>query len=471
MKTISKEYFFYISWITLSFLFIIFAIVFEGTGGNGDSLLHYMYAKYAWLDHSLFFNHWGKPVFTIISSPFAQFGFTGIKIFNVLASSFSVLFAYKIAKRFNLTYSHLIFIPIFAAPLFFKVMFSGLTEPFSAFILSAFLYTWVVNKRVTAITIISFIPFIRSEGLIILGVVLVYLLWTKNWKYVPLLIVGHLVISLLGYQYNDNLLWVFNKIPYAKLSSVYGVGNWSHFVNQLYFCLGPLIYFLLIIGLIKMLAAMFTPEKRTDFFNEKLFLVYGIFIAFFIAHTMFWALGIFNSMGLNRVFVTVFPLIALICLEGLGFITQNFSVKIKKIVAYTISLLIVIFTCLSNPASINFKEDLLLDEGMKTVKEKVVPYLETKYPTKTYMSGDISIAFYSNRNVFNPNDFLMIYNTKPHLLKDTNFVFIWDPWFARVEGGLDLEILKNSTNLKGDTTFKLAEKEGDHMEYIIFKKE
>lgn len=471
MKSISKEHFFYISWITLSFLFIIFAFVFEGTGGNGDSLLHYMYAKYAWIDHSLFFNHWGKPVFTIISSPFAQFGFTGIKIFNVIASSFSVLFAYKIAKRFNLSYAHLIFIPLFAAPLFFKVMFSGLTEPFSAFILSAFLYAWVVNKKVAAITIISFIPFIRSEGIIILGVVLVYLLWTKNWKYVPLLIVGHLVISLLGYQYNDNLLWVFNKIPYAKLSSVYGVGNWSHFVNQLYFCLGPLIYFLLIIGLIKMLVAMFTSEKRSDFFNEKLFLVYGIFIAFFIAHTMFWALGIFNSMGLNRVFVTVFPLVALICIEGLGFITQNLSVKIEKIVAYTFSLLIAIFTCLPNPASINFKEDLLLDEGMKTVKEKVVPYLETKYPTKTYMSGDLSISFYSNRNVFKPNDFLMVYNTKPHLLNDTNFVFIWDPWFARVEGGLDLDVLKNSNNLKVDTIFKLASKNSENLEYIIFKKE
>ncbi len=471
MKTISKEQFFYISWIALSFLFICFAILFEGTGGNGDSILHYLYAKYSWQDHSLFFNHWGKPVFTIISSPFAQFGFTGIKIFNVLASSFTVLFVYKIAKRFKLSYAHLIFIPLFAAPLFFEVMFSGLTEPFSAFILSAFLYAWIVNKRVTAITIISFMPFIRSEGLIILGVIVVFLLWTKNWKYIPLLTLGHLVISLLGYQYNDNLLWVFNKIPYAKLSSIYGEGNWSHFIIQFHYCLGPILYFLLIIGLIKMLFTMFTSEKRSKFFNEKFFLVYGVFIAFFIAHASFWALGIFKSMGLNRVFVTVFPLLAIICIEGLGFLTQLFSVKIEKILAYSISALIVIFTCLPNPASINFKEDLLLDEQMKMVKDKVVPYLKTKYPSITYMSGDISIAFYSNRNVFNPNDFLMIYNTKPHLLKDTNFVFIWDPWFARVEGDLDLNVLKNSSNLEVDTTFRLASKNADKMEYIIFKKD
>lgn len=470
MTSITKQNVFYLCWLSISLLFLFFAVYFEGTGGNGDSIFHYLYSKYSWQDHSLFFNHWGKPVFTIISSPFAQFGFTGIKVFNVLASSFSVLFAYKIASKLNLKYAHLIFIPLFAAPLFFRVMFSGLTEPFSAFLLSAFVYLWVSNKKTSALVLISFIPFIRSEGLIILGVIVVYLLWTKNWKYVPLLLVGHLAISLLGYPYYNDLLWVFNKIPYAKLSSVYGIGNWSHFVNQLYFCLGPVTYFLLVVGLLKIAIELFTSTRKQEFFNEKLFLIYGIFLAFFVAHASFWALGIFNSMGLNRVFVTVFPLIGIICMDGLGVLTALTTGKIEKGIVVVLLGLTVVFTCLHNPASIDFKSDLNLDAGQKMVKEEIVPYLNSKYSNKIYMSADLSISLYSNRNIFDAKECLLVYDTKPQLMEDTNFVFIWDPWFAPVEGNLVLEELKKSDRLKVDSVFKAIGPKKDTLEYIVFKR-
>ncbi len=467
---ISKQSFFYICWTVISLLFIICAFYFDGTGGNGDSIFHYLYAKYAWVDPSLFFNHWAKPLFTIVSSPFAQFGFTGIKVFNVLASSFSVLFAYKIARFFKLKYAHLIFIPLFAAPLFFRVMFSGLTEPFSALLLSAFILLWLTDNRNWAILLISFVPFVRSEGLILLGVILVYLVWTKNWKYTPLLLVGHLIISLLGFPYYNDILWVFTKIPYAKLSSVYGVGNWTHFINQLYFCLGPITYLLLLVGLVKIASELFTSKRKSEFFNERLFLVYGIFLAFFVSHTSFWALGIFNSMGLNRVFVTVFPLIGIISIEGLGWISELLPSKIEKGVVATLLVITIVFTCLHNPASIDFKNDLTLDAGQKMVKNEIVPYLNAKYSSKIYMSGDLTFSLYSNRNIFNPKECLLVYDTKPQLLEDTNFVFIWDPWFAPIEGNLKLEELKNSERLKVDTVFKAIGIKKDTLEYIVFER-
>lgn len=470
MVNITKQNFFYLCWLSISLLLLLLSIYTEGTGGNGDSILHYLYAKYSWQNHFLFFNHWGKPLFTIVSSPFAQFGFTGIKIFNVLASSFSVLFAYKIAKHFNLKYAHLIFIPLFAAPLFFRVMFSGLTEPFSAFLLSAFVLLWLSNKKATSILLISFMPFIRSEGLIIIGVVFIYLAWTKKWNYTPLLVIGHLVISLLGFPYYNDILWVFTKIPYAHLSSDYGIGNWTHFINQLYFCLGPITYILLFIGIIKIVLELFSSKRKLELFNERLFLVYGIFLAFFVAHVSFWALGIFNSMGLNRVFVTVFPLIGIICIDGLGWLSETVPAKIEKGVVYALLIITVVFTFLNNPASIDFKNDLNLDVSQTMVRDEIVPYLNSKYSNKSFMAGDPSISLYSNRNIFNPKESLMLYDTKPQLLKDTNFVFIWDPWYAPVEGNLNLDELKNSRRLKVDTIFRAVGLKKDTLEYIIFRR-
>ena len=38
-------------------ILLILAVLFKGTGDDGDSLLHYLYAKWAYTDPSLFFNH------------------------------------------------------------------------------------------------------------------------------------------------------------------------------------------------------------------------------------------------------------------------------------------------------------------------------------------------------------------------------------------------------------------------------
>jgi hypothetical protein len=380
----------------------------------------------------------------------------------------SVLFSYRIAKKLNLKYAHLIFIPFYAAPLFFKVQFSGLTEPFSALLLSAFILCWLENKKTTSIILISFIPFIRSEGLIILGVVFLYLLWTKNWKLMPFLALGHLVISILGVAFYNDILWVFTKIPYAKLSSIYGVGNWMHFVNQLYYCLGPITYLLLILGIVKITLELFL--NKTEFFTERLFLVYGIFMAFFVAHTSFWALGIFSSMGLNRVFITVIPLIGILSIEALEWVSTKLSSKVENAFVITTCVITIVFAFLHNPASIDFKSDLKLDEGQKLVKDKIVPYLKYKYPEKIYMSGDVSISLFSNKNVFNPKEYLLLYDTNPLLIEDSNFVFIWDSWFAPVEGNLNLDELKASDRLEIDTVFYAKGNKSENLEYIIFKR-
>lgn len=467
--TLSKqEKIFYYSWTVLTLLLIVLAITFDGTGGNGDSVYHYLYSKYSWQNNSLFFNHWAKPFFTIVTSPFAQFGFVGIKLFNVLASSISVLFTYRIAKHFNLKFAYLVFIPLFFAPLFFRTSMSGLTEPLSALMLTAFILLWLKEKNTSAIILVSFLPFVRSEGLIMMGVIFAFLLWTKQWKYIPLLLIGHIVIALIGLLYYSSILWVFNETPYAHLSSVYGVGNWMHFVNQLYFCLGPFTYIFLIVGLVKELFQLFSKKEKPTFYNEKLFLVYGIFMAFFVAHSAFWALGIFNSMGLNRVFVTVFPLIALISLDGLNTLSDVLPNKIKNVVPLSILGLTIVFSLIGNPASIDFKNDLNLDASQKLVKEKVVPYLLDKYPNHMYMSGDIAVTFFANKNIFDPKEGMLLYDYKPQELLDSNFVFIWDPWFAKVEGRLELEEINASSNLKRDTSFVIVGKNGESLEYIIY---
>lgn len=79
--------------LPLYFFILVYTIIaaftlyyFNGTGDSGDSIHHYLFAKYAPIHPSLFFNHWAKPLYVLIFSPFAQFGFIGVKILNTFIS-------------------------------------------------------------------------------------------------------------------------------------------------------------------------------------------------------------------------------------------------------------------------------------------------------------------------------------------------------------------------------------------------
>jgi hypothetical protein len=95
----SKQTLFHISFLIIAFILVMAAYYFEGTAGGGDSIFHYLYAKYAHLHPENFFNHWAKPVYTILAFPFAQLGFMGIKIFNIIMSLSACYFGYKISKQ------------------------------------------------------------------------------------------------------------------------------------------------------------------------------------------------------------------------------------------------------------------------------------------------------------------------------------------------------------------------------------
>jgi len=79
---IKSHLFWSILLVTAFYLSLI--IILPTTGDEGDSIQHYLISRYSWVHPYLFFDHWGKPIFTILSSPFSQFGFKGIQIFNLL---------------------------------------------------------------------------------------------------------------------------------------------------------------------------------------------------------------------------------------------------------------------------------------------------------------------------------------------------------------------------------------------------
>ncbi len=433
-------------------LLLIYAILsaltitfFDGTGDSGDSIRHFLFAKYAPLHPELFFNHWAKPLYVLLASPFAQFGFIGIKIFNAIVSLLTIFFTFKTSQKLNINNSIISAIIVIFSPLYFILTFSGLTEPLFALFIIVGIYTILLDRYVISSLLISFLPFIRSEGLIIIGIFGIYLLIKRKWKIIPLLIFGHIAYSIAGFFVYNDFFWIFNKIPYARLSSTYGQGELTHFIYQLFYVVGAPIYILFYFGIFSIIWK--SIKGRINI--EIQVLVFLGFILFFTAHTLFWYLGIFNSMGLKRVFLGVIPLMSIISLMGFNFVTDDLLKNkrlLKLIFQGLLTAYIIIFPFTSNPAAINWERDLSIKKDQQSAVQ-ITEFLATNRKSiKSYIYAPSYISNMLNIDHFD--------DTKRKGMTAQNInnievgdIIIWENWFSVVECGISKQSLDNNNKL------------------------
>ena len=437
-----------VNWILLVYalLGIITVFYFDGTGDAGDSVLHYLYAKHVLQHPENLLNHWAKPFFTLLAFPFSQMGFTGIKLMNLIIVFFTLSITYKSTVLLGLRRAWVSLAVLILSPMYYALTFSGLTEPLFALVSVGSLYLVLRNNYLWAALLLSFLPFIRSEGLIIIGVFGFYFLLKKNWKFIPFLLTGHVVYSIGGYFYYHDLLWVFTKIPYAALESVYGKGRLLHFVDQLLHVVGVPVYVLFWTGFM----ACVVQFVRKKLSLEISILVVGSFTAFFVAHSLFWHFGIFNSLGLKRVLIGVLPFLAIIVLVGINSIQELLASR-KKFVFNTILTIVmglmIIFPFTKNHAALQVDRDLKL-KPEQLCMQRIADYLKESGRDKRKMV--YSIAYLSEILNIDHFDQESRMDLKKWVLEslEVGDIIIWDDWFAGFENGVDINELRKMQGIQ-----------------------
>ena len=419
-------------------------IYFDGTGDTGDSVSHYLFAKYAPKHPELYFDHWAKPVFVLLASPFAQFGFIGMKIFNSCVVLLTILTTHNIAKALKFRNAIIVSFILICTPLYFTLTFSGLTEPLFALVVSISILLLLKDKYVAASILISFLPFIRSEGLIFIGIFAIYFAFKCKWKMLPFLVVGHLIYSFLGYFIHHDLLWVIREIPYAHLDSIYGNGTLFHFSEKLYYLLGLPIYFLFVVGLI---AIYWDAIKKKSNLDEQVLLALG-FLTFFIAHSLFWFLGIFGSMGLLRVFICVMPIIALVALKGYNFITETVlgQSKLPQLIFKALLIIsVIIFPFTTNKAALNFNRDFSISQEQLLVQQ-MADFSIKNYGTKqTYVCAHPYFSLALDIDPFDKTK-MVDWNESNLLNLQSGSLLIWDSHFALIDLGVTKQIIDSDSS-------------------------
>lgn len=443
----------YLPYLLLSAYFIVMAViafVANGTGDEGDSIMHYLYARYAFQHPQNFFNHWAKPVYVLLAAPFAQLGFVGVKLMNLLFSTFAAYLTYLTARRLQMPFAWTGLFFALLAPMHITLTLSGLTEPLFAVWLIASVYLAVRHHVLAAVILVSFLPFVRSEGLVILCVWGVFLLFSRWWRLLPLLMVGHLVLSLAGYFYHGDLMWVFNKIPYTTTEAVYGSGKLLHFVRGLQEVVGTPMYVLIGFGLFYGAFWLFFSALHLRFVNitaQEIWLVYGGFTAIIVAHTLFWYLGIFASFGLLRVLVGIVPLAALISIRGLNSLLRAVGrwPILSQIVLAIIMLLVILFPF----HSLKWNTHFLL-RGEQLAQKQLADYVLTRYQGYKYYFDAPYLSMVLHADVFDPEQKEhtdRLFQDKP--IPDKSLV-IWDDWYSPEDANTPL------TKLMQDDRFELV---------------
>jgi len=436
--------------LIIAIVLIVLQWLSTGINGETDSIAHYQIARYAFQHPEYFLNHWGKPLFTILSSPLAQFGYTGAIAFNLICGLFSAWFAYLIAKRLEYRHAWVAIVFTIFTPVYLFIMYSSLTEILFSLVLIAAIYLFISKRFIWSAIIISLIPFARAEGMMYIILFIPALLWMKQYKSLPFLLTGFIIFSIAGWPQNHDLLWFFTKMPYSSSGSdLYGSGSFWYYFGKLDEILNFPLLILAITGLIFIILNL--KKSLRNLYDIKYvtlyFLIIPSFFGFILAQSFLWWQGMMGVLSSTRFMACVLPLSAIIATTGFEWVMEK--AKTYRFVyfitgSFIISLVVYkpfIYGELPTKTSINF-----------AVMEKLTNWLkDTPYKDQRAIYSDPMFPFYMNVDPFNQQKCFRIYNfpnTDPSTMLKPVELLIWDAQFTGFEGQLPYDSLINNNNLK-----------------------
>jgi hypothetical protein len=439
-------------WLFIVLIDFILILNVDSTFDNGDSILHYLQAHQALKTPHYYMDMWAKPLFILLAFPLASYGWIGMKIFNSACILFSAYGCKKIFDFYQLNGWYGVFLCFFSYSFFF-VQSSGLTEPLFMVFLTWIVFFELKNKSYLSYSLLSFLPFIRSEGYIIIILFFAYSLFFKKKRFVPFLIIGTFVYGIFGLFYYNDFLWMFNQNPYSGIETKYGHGSSFHFIEQLPYVIGLPIFILFLVGIFH-----FVFKIKNNLYHKDHFLIYGITIGYITAHSIFWSFGLFHSFGLTRVLIVIIPLITLIAFRGLKWLENLVKNSFSKMIRFLVIALIIIFPFTNSPMAVSWEKDIEINNQQKLILKTNNWLINEKLDSNPMITNAYYLPFILDKIIDNKNEIIEM-----KLLNDSSFqvrkgsLIIWDSYFATTDSQVSQELIERKFKVKRLKEFKNEE--------------
>lgn len=422
----------------------------QGVEGGLDSWNHYLISKLSVKHPELFLDQWNKPVFTWLTFGVCQFGFNALIAFNIFCI---VLSAWLLAQGLSKTSfkESWIIIPLLVfTPILLSNIISGLTEPLNVLILSFVFYLWMKDYTKSTLIVASFLPYVRTEGFVILAAIFFLVILQRKSKLLLYLLIGSLVMNVVGFIITKEPFWIITSNPYLKheLEGTFDPGNgpFLHFFNQARALFGLPLLLLFVMSNLTFVYLSF-KNRKMDF---KWLLPILVFWFYFMAHTLIFYWGILGSHGLTRVMAVIAPALVLSVFYFINTCFANF--KYQKQLYLTLALIVVWVgykeTGYAKPYQLN-KATVKKDESQVNFIKAGEWLIENKLMNRPIIHQ--SPYF----NVYFDKDYLDIKNSYYVWSIDKNndwaakgVIVIWDGFSAVREGNMPLEWLLQNPKYK-----------------------
>ncbi|NLF43974.1 MAG: hypothetical protein GX587_14875, partial [Bacteroidales bacterium] len=434
-----------------SVLLVIFGIIAfysEGSHGGADDINHYRLARYAFQHPEFFLDHWGKPLFTILASPFAQFGYFGAKMYNVIMALLAALFVFKISRKYYEDSAIMGIAFVLLAPVFMGLIPSSMTEITGACVLALALWLFYNKKYIATAIVIGLLPFARLEGVLIAGCFGLAMLMHRQWKSIPFLFAGLVLFSLIGIPVHHDIFWVFTKVPYSSASAaIYGSGSlWFYLENTKSIIGIPMAVFALV-GVVHWIALLIISNKEERRKEIDFFLLI-ILPAFLIVafHSVTWYLGV-GAFPLLRFMVLIVPLYAIIAIRGFWVIEKLITFN-KPVLKYILRGFVVLLLLTT---SLKFYPIPVKLHGAPVVIKQSCNWIEEQgLSDRTVYYYDPYVFFFLDKNPFDPTQAReKVFNrNNPGEQIEVGSLVVWDGSLAESHGGLPLSRLLESPDYK-----------------------
>lgn len=430
----------------------ILIILGNGAYGGADNVAHFRIARYAFEYPNLFFDHWGKPVFTLLMAPFALLGFKATQLVNVVAGLAAIALTVDIARLASMKINPVFLFFTAFAPMYFLLMESCLTEILLSLFLVMSVWLFLKEKYIALAILLSFLPFVRTESIVVLPLFALAFLFKRKFICLPLMLTGSVLYSFAGYVVYHDLLWVVHQMPYSTGASVYGHGELLHFVKSAGEIIGKPFALFLVLGLIIWAWQVFRkPDLKENRF-WLFILVAGSWGLYFAAHSWVWYKGTGGSLGLIRVMAGVIPLAAITTLPGLNWLSD----KLK----YPALQLLMVGAIAGLQAIIPFRQHPLPFQWEKPqqLMAEAASFVKASHPQKVYYFDPFLIHFMEMDPYDQQlNNWGIADKAMPSNSMITGDLLVWDAHFGPNEGGVSQEVLSADPHLQLEKSFLPAE--------------
>ncbi|MEP7270608.1 MAG: hypothetical protein ABI882_03850 [Acidobacteriota bacterium] len=278
-----------------------------------DAGYHYLFARWSWHEPYYLIGVWTRPLFTLIYSFPAQFGYRSAKVLTLLICLMTAIETYRLAARLGFERAEWVFPLLLLQPAYFLLYTETQTESLFALVFVIALNLHYAGRTRAAMLAASMLILIRPEGFF-LGCL--WALWTlqysREWPWWRRLLetlwlaIGALAWWVAAALITGDTMWIVHDWPadWHATSIANGRGPIVWYVILLPLIVGPLLLPAFVVGLSHLI-------RRREFL-----LGVSSFLALFLLHSVLFWQGWFGAAGYPRYLVCVSPAIAVVTLCG-----------------------------------------------------------------------------------------------------------------------------------------------------------